>query len=92
MVSMIDFCGMCFALDMVSGCDGLYECQKILKRFKPKGAGKKQYWIVIGDRDDYDNPKRFAKNAIKVDSAEEAQAKRKEILLACAEIAESEGL
>ena len=47
---------------------------------------------MIGDREDYDNPKRFAKNAIKVDSAEEAQAKRKEILLKCAEIAESEGL
>ena len=59
---------------------------RILYKHKPKGLSKKSFWVRIA------NVNKVSKNTIVVSSVEEAQAKRKEILLKCAEIAESEGL
>ena len=54
----------------------------ILKRFKPSKVSEYNLWFVTEPN--------FVLNAIVFDTVEEAQAKRKEILLKCAEIAESE--
>ena len=59
---------------------------EIFHRFKPKRIPAGSYWIGVKGKCD------IYKNTIVVDSVEEAQTMRKEILLKCAEIAESEGL
>ena len=59
---------------------------EILYRFKPKRIPANSYWIAVkGQCEIY-------KNTIVVDSVKEAQEMRKNFLLICAEIAESEGL
>lgn len=76
--------------------DRLYrEANKIINHFKPKYARRGQYWFITKTTKGL--PTAFslfdiAKNAYVCESVEEVQAKRKEILLKCAEIAESKGL
>lgn len=74
----------------------LYEKgEQIINQFKPKYARSRQYWFITKTTKGL--PPEFslfdiAKNAYVCESVEEVQAKRKEILLKCAEIAESKGL
>lgn len=64
--------------------------KRIFFSFKPKWAGRDCYWVVVKGTHYAHTPR--AKFAVMVDTVEEAQQWRKNILLKCAEVAESEGL
>lgn len=69
---------------------GLYrKAEQIMNRFKPKYARSDQFWFTVTNEDVWVG---VAKNAYVCKTIEDVQAKRKEILLKCAEIAESKGL
>lgn len=65
------------------------KAKQIMSQFKPKYARSDQFWFTVTNEDIWIG---VAKNAYVCESVEAVQAKRKEILLKCAEIAESEGL
>lgn len=64
--------------------------RNILFSFKPKYAGFDGYWVVVKNTH-YAHTSR-AKFAVMVNTIEEAQQWRKDVLLKCAVIAENEGL